>query len=159
MRKVILAEAALVLLLAGLMFLLLASKEPRMDITAQEVHDTFSSIKGNVEIDLADELRIRNQLGINPAEHDLVVYYSSSTDAMSVYEFLLIRTDDASVDEIQTILEEHISTRLEAFRGYGEFQTALLEKAILKTYGNYICLVVTDEPEIWLEAIKALLEV
>lgn len=159
MKKVIFVEIALVLLLAGLMFLLLSTKDPRMDVTAEEVQNTFSTIKGDTEIDYADALRIRSQLGINPAEHDMVVYYSSATDAMSVYEFLLIRTDKNSVDDIQSILEEHISTRLEAFRGYGELQTALLEKAIIKQYGNYICLIVADEPTIWLEAVKALLEV
>lgn len=159
MKKIIIVEAALVLLLAGLMFLLLSTKEPRMNVTVEEVQNTFSSIKGDIAIDYADELRIRKQLGINPAEHDMVVYYSSNSDAMSVYEFLLIRTDEKSIDEVHSILEKHISTRLEAFRGYGEFQTALLEKAIIQQYGNYICLIVTDEPSIWHEAVKALLEV
>lgn len=159
MKKVIFVEIALVLLLAGLMTLLLSTKEPRMDVTTQEVQNTVSAIKGDIAIDYADELRIRSQLGINPAEHDMVVYYSSATDAMYVYEILLIRTDETSIDEVQSILENHISTRLEAFRGYGELQTALLEKAIIKQYGNYICLIVADEPTIWLEAIKALLEV
>ena len=159
MKKVYFIEAALVLLLISIMSLLLSSKEPRMDVTAQEVQNTVSSILGDAPIDYADDLRIRTQLGINPAEHDMVVYYSSATDAMCVYELLLIRTDKSSLEGLNTTLEEHINTRLEAFRGYGESQTVLLEKAIIKQYGNYICLIVTDEPSTWLEAIKALLEV
>ena len=159
MKKVYFIEAALVLLLIGIMSLLLSNKEPRIDVTAQEVQNTVSSILEDGPIDYADDLRIRTQLGINPAEHDMVVFYSSSTDAMCVYEFLLIRTDKGSLDGLQNTLEEHIATRLEAFRGYGESQTALLEKAIIKQYGNYICLIVTDEPSTWLEAVKALLEV
>lgn len=159
MKKVISIEIALVLLLAGIMFLLLSTKEPRMDVTVEEVQNTFSSIKGDIAIDYADALRIRSQLGINPAEHDMVVYYSSAVDAMYVYEFLLIRTDENSIDALQSTLEEHITTRLEAFRGYGESQTVLLEKAIIKQYGNYICLIVADEPSTWLEAVKELLEV
>lgn len=159
MKKVILAEAGLLVLLAIVMTLLLAKKEPRADVHAEEVQAAFSEVKGDVAIDLADELQTRKELGINPAECDMVVHYFSSTDSMYVYEFVLIRADEASMDSLQDTLEAHISTKLEAFRGYGELQTELLEKAIIKQYGNYICLIVTDEPEVWLNAVKALLEV
>ncbi len=159
MKRVILVEAALVVLLAGIMVLLLAKKDPRADVTAEEVQTAFSEVKGDVAIGLADELQTRKELGINPADYDMVVHYFSSTDSMYVYEFVLIRADEASMDSLQATLEEHVATKLEAFRGYGELQTELLEKAIIKQYGNYICLIVTDEPTVWLNAVKALLEV
>ena len=159
MKKVILAEAGLLVLLALVMTLLLAKKEPRADVTASEVQVAFESVKGDIAIDAADELRTRSQLNLNPADYDMVVHYSSSTDSMYVYEFVLIRADEASMDSLRNTLEEHIATKLEAFRGYGELQTELLEKAIIKQYGNYICLIVTDEPDEWLNAVKALLEV
>ena len=159
MKKVILAEVGLLVLLALVMTLLLTKKDPRSDVTADEVQSAFSGVKGDVAIDLADELQTRKELDINPADCDMVVHYFSSTDSMYVYEFVLIRADEASMDSLHATLEEHVATKLEAFRGYGELQTELLEKAIIKQYGNYICLIITDEPEVWLNAVKALLEV
>ncbi len=158
MKKVILAELALVLLLIGVMTLLLYRKEPRTDVTEAEVHTMFEEVCGDASVAQAGTLRLRRVFGLNAADHDLVVYYTP-VETMDVCEFLLIRTDEANLSTVKTALEDRVSSQLAAFTNYGEHQTELLNNAIIWENGNYLCLIVSEEPQSWLEAVKALLEV
>lgn len=158
MKKVILAELALVILLIGVMTFLLYQKEPRTDVTAQEVHTMFTQVKGDAPVVEAGNLKIRRIFGLNAADYDLIVYYSP-VDSMDVCEFLLIRTDESTLPDLQKAMEDRLHSQLEAFTGYGEKQTETLNKAIVRQYGNYICLIVSEEPENWLMALEDLLGV
>lgn len=158
MKKVIAAELALVLLLVGVMALLLYQKTPRADVTESEVTEMFESIAGDASVSPAGTLRLRRAFGLNAADHDLVVYYMPG-ESMDVCEFLLIRTDESRITEVQAAMENRIAAQLAAFEHYGEKQTELLNKAIIRQYGNYLCLIVSETPEVWLDAVKALLEV
>ena len=158
MKKVIFAELALVLLLAGVMALLLYQKEPRTDVTETEVHTMFASVQGDAPVNAAGTLRIRRIFGLNAADHDLIIYYTP-VDSMDVCEFMLIRTEEANLSSVKAAMENRIASQLAAFTNYGPQQTELLDKAIIWECGNYLCLIVSEEPEIWLDAVKALLEV
>lgn len=158
MKKVIAVELALVLLLVGMMSLLLYQKDPRSDVTEAEVVEMFESIAGDASVTPGGTLRLRRAFGLNAAEHDLVVYYMP-TDSMNVDEFLLIRTDEDSLDSVQAAMEGRIASQLAAFDHYGEKQTELLNKSVIRRFGNYICLIVAEDPDEWLNAVKALLEV
>ena len=158
MKKVIVIELLLVLLLAGVMTLLLYQKEPRKDVTAQEVHTTFASVIGDAAISEAGNLRIRRDYNLNAADYDLIVYYTSE-DSMEVTEFLMVRASESERAAIKTAMEKRISSQIEAFTVYGEKQVAQLEKAIVVEYGDYIILLIGDDAPTWHTALKALLEV
>ena len=158
MKKVILPELALILLLAGMMFLLLYQKEPRADVTTTQVHAAFDTLAEDAGLSSAGNLRIRRTFDLNAEDYELIVYYTSE-DSMNVCEFFIIRTDESNLADIQIALEERVSSQLLAFENYGELQTELLNKAVIEKYGNYICLIVADDPQTWLDALKTLLEV
>lgn len=158
MKKVFVVELALVLLLVGVMSLLLYQKTPRADVTAAEVTDLVDALADDSTVIPGGTLRLRRAFGLNAADYDLVVYYMP-VDSMNVDEFLLIRTDESRVEEVQAAMESRISSQLAAFDHYGEKQTELLNKAVIRQFGNYICLIVSEEPDTWLDAVKALLEV
>ncbi len=158
MKKVIAVELALVLLLVGVMSLLLYQKTPRADVTEAEVNEMFESIVGDTSVTPGGTLRLRRVFGLNAADHDLVVYYTP-VESMDVCEFLLIRTDESRIAEVQRAMENRIASQLAAFEHYGELQTELLGKAVIRQFGNYLCLIVSEEPDEWLAAVKSLLEV
>lgn len=158
MKKVIAVELALVLLLAGVMSFLLYQKDPRSDVTEAEVIELFETVSGDAPVSLAGTLRLRRSFGLNAAEYDLVVYYAPA-EALDVCEFLLIRADESQLAAVQSAMENRIASQLAAFDHYGELQTELLNKAVVQQFGNYLCLIVSDEPDQWLNAVKALLEV
>lgn len=158
MKKVIAVELALVLLLVGVMTVLLYQKTPRADVTEAAVVEMFESIVGDASVTPGGTLRLRRVFGLNAAEHDLVVYYTP-VESMEVCEFLLIRTDESRTGEVLTAMGDRIASQLAAFDNYGDRQTELLNKAVIRQFGNYLCLIVSEEPEAWLDAVKALLEV
>lgn len=158
MKKVFAVELALILLLVGVMSVLLYQKTPRTDVTEEDVTKMFESIAGDASVTPGGALRLRRVFGLNAAEHDLVVYYTP-VESMDVCEFLLIRTDESRVGEVLTAMEARIASQLAAFENYGELQTELLKKAEIRQFGNYLCLIVSEEPDVWLNAVKALLEV
>ncbi|MBQ4564342.1 MAG: DUF4358 domain-containing protein [Lachnospiraceae bacterium] len=158
MKKVYVVELLLVLLLVGVMTLLLHQKPPRADVTSAEVVTLVESIADKSTVSLAGTLRLRRAFGLNSADYDLVVYYMPAS-ALNVEEFLLIRADESQLDAVQAAMEARITSQVAAFNHYGEKQTELLNKAVVYRIGNYLCLIVSEDPGEWLSAVKALLEV
>lgn len=158
MKKVIVAELALILLLIGVMTLLLYRKDPRPDVTEAEVQEMFISVAGDTSVVPGGALRIRRIFGLNAADYDLAVYYMPA-ETMDVCEFLLIRADAESAAAVLAAMESRIASQLAAFTNYGEHQTELLNHAVIRQFGDYLCLIVSETPEEWLAAVRALLEV
>ena len=156
--SILLVEFALVLLLVGVMTLLLYQKAPRPDVTEAEVVEMFESVAGGASVAPGGTLRIRRVFGLNAADYDLVVYYTPK-ETMDVCEFLLVRTDEGNIAAVQAAMENRVASQLAAFDHYGEHQVELLNKSVIRQYGDYICLIVSEEPDKWLNAVKALLEV
>ena len=158
MRRVIMAEALLVLLLAGVMLLLLYRKPPRTDAGEQEVKDMFETIAEGVSVAPGDALRIRRIFGLEASDYELAVYYTP-VETMDVCEFFLVRGSDAAQDAAVKAMEERLASQKAAFDGYGEHQCELLDKAVIWQDGSYACLIVSETPQEWLAAVKELLEV
>ena len=156
--RVLLTEFVLILLLAGVMTLLLYEKDPRPDVTDTEVVEMFESIAEDASVLPGGTLRLRRVFGLNAADYDLMVYYMPK-ETMDVCEFLLIRADESSIDGVRSAMKARVASQLAAFDHYGEHQTELLNKAVIESFGNYICLIVSETPDEWLTAVKALLEV
>ncbi|MBQ8815571.1 MAG: DUF4358 domain-containing protein [Lachnospiraceae bacterium] len=157
-KNVLLVEFALILLLIGVMTLLLYEKDPRPDVTQAEVVEMFESIAGDASVTPGGTLRIRRVFGLNAADYDLIVYYTPK-ETMDVCEFLLVRADESAIGAVKSAMESRVASQLAAFDHYGEHQTELLNKAVIRQFGDYICLIVSETPDAWLAAVKALLEV
>ncbi len=158
MKRVMMAEAALLLLLAGVMAILLYRRTPRPDVTEAEVKNMFESVAGDASVLPAGTLRIRRVFGLNAADYDLIVYYTPA-ETMDVCEFLLVRADEGQLAGVKSAMEARIASQLAAFEHYGESQTELLNRAQIRQFGNYLCLIVAENPESWLSAVRELLEV
>lgn len=158
MKKVFAAELLLIFLLVGVMAVLLYQKDPRSDVTETDVKEMVTAIAADTAITPGGPLRLRRAFGLNAADHDLVVYYMP-TDSLNVDEFLLIRTDEGRIPDVHAAMKERIASQLNAFENYGDVQTELLKKAEIHQFGNYICLIIAEHPEVWLNAVKTLLEV
>ena len=158
MKKVFAVELFLILLLVGVMTVLLYQKNARPDVTEADVKEMVTSVAVNTAITPGGPLRLRRAFGLNSADHDLVVYYMP-TDSLNVDEFLLIRTDEGQISDVLAAMEARIESQLNAFENYGDHQTELLKKAEIHQFGNYICLIIAEHPEVWLDAVKTLLEV
>ena len=157
-RSLLLTEALLILLLMVVMTLLLYQKDPRPDVTETEVVEMFESMAEDASVLPGGTLRLRRVFGLNAADYDLMVYYMPK-ETMDVCEFLLIRADESTIDSVRSAMETRIASQLAAFDHYGEHQTELLNEAVIESFGNYICLIVSETPDEWLTAVKALLEV
>ncbi|MBQ6876556.1 MAG: DUF4358 domain-containing protein [Lachnospiraceae bacterium] len=158
MKKVFAVELFLILLLVGVMTVLLYQKNARPDVTEADVKEMVTSVAVDTAITPGGPLRLRRSFGLNSADHDLVVYYMP-TDSLNVDEFLLIRTDEGQISDVLAAMEARIESQLNAFENYGDHQTELLKKAEIHQFGNYICLIIAEHPEVWLDAVKTLLEV
>jgi len=158
MKKVFAVELFLILLLVGVMTVLLYQKNARPDVTEADVKEMVTSVAVDTAITPGGPLRLRRAFGLNSADHDLVVYYMP-TDSLNVDEFLLIRTDEGQISDVLAAMEARIESQLNAFDNYGDHQTELLKKAEIHQFGNYICLIIAEHPEVWLDAVKTLLEV
>ena len=158
MKKVFAVELFLIILLVGVMTILLYQKNARPDVTESEVKEMVASVASDTAITPGGPLRLRRAFGLNVADHDLVVYYMP-TDSLNVDEFLLIRTDEGKIADVHAAMKERIESQLNAFENYGESQTELLKKAEIHQFGNYICLIIAKDPEVWLNAVNTLLEV
>lgn len=158
MKRVIAVELILVLLLVGVMSILLYQKNPRADVTAAEISAMVESMADPSVLTSAGTLRLRRSFGLDATNYDLAVYYMP-TSSMNVEEFLLIRGDESTLSSVQSAMEERIADQISIFEHYGEKQTELLNKAVIRRFGNYICLIVAEDPDVWLNAVKSLLEV
>ena len=158
MKKVFAVELFLILLLVGVMTVLLYQKNARPDVTEADVKEMVTSVAVDTAITPGGPLRLRRAFGLNSADHDLVVYYMP-TDSLNVDEFLFIRTDEGQISDVLAAMEARIESQLNAFENYGDHQTELLKKAEIHQFGNYICLIIAEHPEVWLDAVKTLLEV
>ena len=127
-------------------------------LTEADVKEMVTSVAVDTAITPGGPLRLRRAFGLNSADHDLVVYYMP-TDSLNVDEFLLIRTDEGQISDVLAAMEARIESQLNAFENYGDHQTELLKKAEIHQFGNYICLIIAEHPEVWLDAVKTLLEV
>ena len=70
-------------------------------------------------------------------------YFSSGASAC---EAAVIKCKDSSyVSEVKTLLESRVKNQTELYSSYNAGETKKLEKAIIKTSGNYIVLCVADD--------------
>lgn len=84
--------------------------------------------------------------GLQADDYAGVMLYTPSTN-MGAEELLLIKLSDLDQQEtVRSAMEARIASQMDAFEGYGVDQYAMLEKAVVEVQGNYVLLVVAEDP-------------
>ena len=92
-----------------------------------------------------DNIQIMYALEVNVFE-DYSIYYAGSggyADEISVIE---VSSKD-EVKNIKKVFEDRVEARIKVFEGYAPLEAEKLENAVIKTQGNYVFLVICEDPD------------
>lgn len=104
------------------------------------------------ELILQDSQALKKYYGLNSADYEGVLLYTSNF-TMSAKEVLLIKLkDETQVEEVKAAIDERLETRRSSFEGYVPEQVQLLDQAVYSVRENYIFLAVTPEAETYRQA-------
>lgn len=94
-----------------------------------------------------DNQLLRRVYGLEPEDYDGVCLYFPAGN-MNVEELLLVKLSDLSQqDEVRKIMEDRVAYQISVFEGYAPEQTAMLKRSVIEVRGNYLLLVVAEQPE------------
>lgn len=137
MKKVFLAEALLVLLLAAVMVLLLYKKEPK-DVPLEQVREAVLAECDLDGMEEAKDMRLKRAFGLNVSDYAEYLYFAPD-NTMSVNEFLIVKTSDPSqLPAVRAGIEARLASEKKSFDGYGVNQTELLNNAKIVEDGPYL---------------------
>ncbi len=155
MKKLILSVVLSLLSLGGILFLLSYQRTPK-DISLKAFSEDFSAayVKAEGTLECADTLAIKKNFGLTAEDYAEMVYVLDS-DMMSAQEMLIVKLNtEEQRKPVKDAMEERLSTRKEAFDGYGSDQMEILNRAIVYSAGNYVCLIVSEKDREWLDLFK-----
>ena len=103
-----------------------------------EVSEAVSASLDTENLTEQDDAAFKRNFGLNAADYDGVMYYSSEF-SISAEEVLLVRVADSSqVQEVTSAIEKRIDSRRNDFEGYAPEEVKLLDDAVQSVRGNYI---------------------
>ncbi|MBO5461540.1 MAG: DUF4358 domain-containing protein [Ruminococcus sp.] len=113
----------------------------------EEVSLAVQSSIFDEELVLKDSQALKKYYGLNSAEYEGVLFYTSEF-SMSAKEVVLIKVkDETQVEQVKSAIEARIETRIDSFEGYAPEQVQMLKEAQYVVRGNYIFLAVTPDAE------------
>ena len=158
MKKVFLAEAAAVLVLAAVMVLLLYKKTPA-DVPLSEVQSALTENCTLPEMEQAGDMRLKRAFQLNAADYAEYLYFAPD-NTMSVNELLIVKCrDESQLSFITEAFESRLTVQKKNFDGYGTDQTALLNSAKTGFDGLYAYFCVGADADQWLKTAKSVWEV
>lgn len=146
--KIILLEVLKWLFVAALCvflyFMLSANRESRAAFS--DVQEAVISAADLTTMAEGDNQTFKRLYGLSASDYENVLLYYPTTN-MGAEELLLIQLKDISQQQaVKDAIENRLDTQKKSFDGYGVDQYAMLEKAVVEVQGNYILLVVADDP-------------
>lgn len=146
--KIILLEVLKWLFVAALCvflyFMLSANRESRAAFS--DVQEAVISAADLTPMAEGDNQTFKRLYGLSASDYENVLLYYPTTN-MGAEELLLIQLKDLSQQQaVKDAIENRLDTQKKSFDGYGVDQYAMLEKAVVEVQGNYILLVVADDP-------------
>lgn len=156
LKKVILPEILLLLLLGVVLFFLLRGTAGiDVPLTDIDVLLTKTELNG---MEKGDALLLKRAFGLNAKDYTEVLYYAPD-NTMSVNEIVLIRFANASQKaEITEAFRMRLDTQKKNFDGYGTDQTYLLNHAISETGENFALFLVGTDAQTYREIIRKVRE-
>ena len=99
-----------------------------------------------------DTQEFKRYYGLNSADYQGVLYYSSEF-SISAEEVLLVEVkSDKQVQEVRDAIERRLASRKNDFDGYAPKEVQLLDAAQLKVRGRYVFLAVAPKAETYSSA-------
>ena len=146
--KIILLEVLKWLFVAALCvflyFMLSANRESRAAFS--DVQEAVISAADLTPMAEGDNQTLTRLYGLSASDYENVLLYYPTTN-MGAEELLLIQLKDLSQQQaVKDAIESRLDTQKKSFDGYGVDQYAMLEKAVVEVQGNYILLVVANDP-------------
>lgn len=146
--KIILLEVLKWLFVAALCvflyFMLSANRESRAAFS--DVQEAVISAADLTPMAEGDNQTFKRLYGLSANDYENVLLYYPTTN-MGAEELLLIQLKDLSQQQaVKDAIESRLDTQKKSFDGYGVDQYAMLEKAVVEVQGNYILLVVANDP-------------
>lgn len=146
--KIILLEVLKCLFVAALcvfLYLMLsANRESRAAFS--DVQEAVISAADLTPMAEGDNQTFKRLYGLSASDYENVLLYYPTTN-MGAEELLLIQLKDLSQQQaVKDAIESRLDTQKKSFDGYGVDQYAMLEKAVVEVQGNYILLVVANDP-------------
>ena len=146
--KIILLEVLKWLFVAALCvflyFMLSANRESRAVFS--DVQEAVISAADLTPMAEGDNQTFQRLYGLSASDYENVLLYYPTTN-MGAEELLLIQLKDLSQQQaVKDAIESRLDTQKKSFDGYGVDQYAMLEKAVVEVQGNYILLVVANDP-------------
>lgn len=146
--KIILLEVLKWLFVAALCvflyFMLSANRESRAAFS--DVQAAVTSAADLTPMAEGDNQTFKRLYGLSASDYENVLLYYPTTN-MGAEELLLIQLKDLSQQQaVKDAIESRLDTQKKSFDGYGVDQYAMLEKAVVEVQGNYILLVVANDP-------------
>ena len=146
--KIILLEVLKWLFVAALCvflyFMLSANRESHAAFS--DVQTAVTSAADLTPMAEGDNQTFKRLYGLSASDYENVLLYYPTTN-MGAEELLLIQLKDISQQQaVKDAIENRLDTQKKSFDGYGVDQYAMLEKAVVEVQGNYILLVVADDP-------------
>ncbi len=146
--KIILLEVLKWLFVAALCvflyFMLSANRESRAAFS--DVQEAVTSAADLTPMAEGDNQTLKRLYGLSASDYENVLLYYPTTN-MGAEELLLIQLKDLSQQQaVKDAIESRLDTQKKSFDGYGVDQYAMLEKAVVEVQGNYILLVVANDP-------------
>ena len=146
--KIILLEVLKWLFVAALCvflyFMLSANRESRAVFS--DVQEAVISAADLTPMAEGDNQTFKRLYGLSASDYENVLLYYPTTN-MGAEELLLIQLKDLSQQQVvKDAIESRLDTQKKSFDGYGVDQYTMLEKAVVEVQGNYILLVVANDP-------------
>ena len=153
MKKIVLVEILLVVLLCGVMTVLLWRTRTK-DVSLTEMDAHLQEQFGFAGMEKAGSMRIKRNYGLNSADFPEILCYTPD-NTMSVSELLIVKTGDAALkQEVLKAVESRLETQKQNFLNYGTDQTFLLEHATVFSEGEYVVFVCGSEADAMAAAIR-----
>lgn len=129
-------------------------------LTSQKQYDmeiyqtTMEQVVDIETMPLQDQTYIRRYYQLQVEDYEDAIVYATE-GAMDVEEIAIIQgRDKAQCDRIEQQLLNRIKHQKQSFAGYGVEQMKILENAQVKRYAQTIILIITKQPNVYLEAIE-----
>lgn len=110
-----------------------------------EVEKAVSSVLNSDELTKMDERMLKKNFGLNSADYQGVMYYSSPS-SISAAEVLVIQVkNDAQIENVTNAIAQRKAQRIEDFDSYLPEQVKLLEDSQESIRGRYIFFAVSSK--------------
>ncbi len=153
MKKVVLVEILLVVLLAGVRTVLLWRTRTK-DVVLAEMGARLEEQFSFEGMEKAGSMRVKRNYGLNTADYSDILCYTPD-NTMSVSELLVVKTGNAALrQEVLEAVEGRLETQKQNFLNYGTDQTFLLEHATVFSEGEYVVFVCGTEADAMAAAIR-----